>query len=123
MLHRWYEDGPFLVLNAVIALAQGYGEVAVVDAPLGAMANTADVERGVSLLICRCSACFLGCVGHRLRPFVSTKVADGARVDGQRWAAVGQLGPDVVGSGLWAKKQTVLLNACVRRKAERNNDR
>ena len=64
MLHRRYEDGPFLVLSAVIALAQGYGEVAVVDAPLGAMANTADVERGVSLFICRFSACFLGCVGH-----------------------------------------------------------
>ena len=64
MLHRRYEDGPFLVLNAVITLAQGYGEVAVVDAPLGAMANTADVERGVSLFICRFSACFLGCVGH-----------------------------------------------------------
>ena len=87
------------------------------------MANTADVQRGVSLLVRCFPACFLGCIGHCLGPFVSTEIADGARVDKKRWAAVGQLGPNVVSSGLWAKEQTVLLHTCVRGKAERNNDR
>ena len=64
VLHRSYEDGPFLVLSTVITLAQGDGEVAVVDAPLGAMANTADVERGVPVLVCWRSACFLGCISY-----------------------------------------------------------